>query len=83
MLRKGLYPYEYVDSFQKFHETELPPTEAFYNTLQNESFSLEDYAHAQAVCAEFHCQSLGGLICTSGQIDYSYQAYSKTFATYV
>ena len=30
LLRKGIYPYEYMDSWEKFNETELPPKEAFY-----------------------------------------------------
>ena len=32
ILRKGVYPYEYMDSFKKFNETSLPPKEAFYQT---------------------------------------------------
>ena len=59
LLRKGVYPYEYVDSFQKFHETNLPPIEAFFSTLRNEGISVEDYVHAQTVFTEFQCQSLG------------------------
>ena len=31
LLRKGIYPYEYIDSWEKFDETSLPPKEAFYN----------------------------------------------------
>ncbi|KAL9951227.1 hypothetical protein ACROYT_G043851 [Oculina patagonica] len=59
LLRKGVYPYEYVDSFQKFQETKLPPMEAFFSSLKNEEISEEDYAHAQTVFAEFQCRSLG------------------------
>ena len=58
LLRKGVYPYEYVDSFQKFQETNLPPIEAFFSTLRSEGISVEDYVHAQTVFAEFQCQSL-------------------------
>ena len=28
-LRKGIYPYEYMDSFDRFEEVELPPIESF------------------------------------------------------
>ena len=31
LLRKGIYPYEYMDSWKKFNETELPPKKSFYN----------------------------------------------------
>ena len=59
LLRKGVYPYEYVDSFQKFQQTNLPPIEAFFSTLRNEGISVENYVHAQTIFAEFQCQSLG------------------------
>ena len=36
MRRKGVYPYEYVDSWEKFEETELPPKEAFYSKLNHD-----------------------------------------------
>ena len=28
-LKKGVYPYEYLDSWEKFHETSLPPKKIF------------------------------------------------------
>ena len=59
LLRKGVYPYEYVDSFQKFQQTNLLTIEAFFSTLRNEGISVEDYVHAQTMFAEFQCQSLG------------------------
>src|SRR5436190_12856803 len=31
--KKGVFSYEYIDSFAKFDETKLPPPEAFYNKL--------------------------------------------------
>ena len=30
MIRKGVYPYEYIDSRKKFEETSLPPKDGFY-----------------------------------------------------
>ena len=30
LLRKGVYPYEYVDDWEKFNETSLPEKEDFY-----------------------------------------------------
>ena len=30
--RKGVYPYEYIDSWDKFEETELPSIDHFYST---------------------------------------------------
>ena len=45
MLRKGVYPYEYMDSWEKFNETSIPPKEAFYSELNLEDTTDEDYAH--------------------------------------
>ena len=33
MLRKGVYPYEYMDSWKKFNETSLSSKEDFYSNL--------------------------------------------------
>ena len=49
LLRKGVYPYEYMDSWEKFDETTLPPKEDFYSELNLEGISDEDYAHARKV----------------------------------
>ena len=35
LLKKGIYPYEYIDSFERFGETELPEKEKFYSYLQD------------------------------------------------
>ncbi|XP_054720146.1 uncharacterized protein LOC129229795 [Uloborus diversus] len=59
LLRKGVYPYEYMDSFLKFEETSLPPITAFFSTLSNCGISSEDYQHAQTVWKEFQLKSLG------------------------
>ena len=58
LLRKGVYPYSYITSFEVFDETELPPIEAFYNDLSKEACTEEDYAHAQKVWKEFDLKSL-------------------------
>ena len=48
MARKGVYPYDYIDSFDKFNE-KLPPKEEFYSILNNEHISDEYYEHAKDV----------------------------------
>ena len=57
--RKGVYPYDYMDSFQKFEETELPTQEKFYSILNNKHISDEDYQHAQNVWKTFNMKSMG------------------------
>ena len=59
LLRKGVYPYDYVDSPTKLNDTELPGKEHFYSKLNDEHISDEDYTHAQEVWKEFNCETLG------------------------
>ena len=59
LLRKGVYPYDYMDKWEKFNETQLPPREAFFSRLRDEPCSEADYDHAQLVWREFHCRTLG------------------------
>ena len=57
LLRKGVYPYDWVDSIDKFSETQLPPIESFYSKLCDEGISNEDYLHAEKVWKVFNCQT--------------------------
>ena len=59
ILRKGVYPYEYIDSQERFDETQLPPIEKFYSSLTDESITQKDYEHAQTVWKTFKCKTLG------------------------
>ena len=59
LMRKGVYPYEYMDGWERFEETALPPKEAFYSKLSDAHISAEDYAHAQKVWTTFECRTLG------------------------
>ena len=59
LLRKGVYPYEYMDSWEKFNETVLPPKNDCYSILNLEDISNEDYAHAQILWDVFEIKNLG------------------------
>ena len=56
--RKGAFCYNYLDFFTRLDEPALPPREAFVNKLKGVECSQADYAHAQHVWENFHCQSL-------------------------
>ena len=56
--RKGVYPYEYMDSWERFDETSLPDKKYFYSELNLEDISDSDYNHAQKVFEEF-CADVG------------------------
>ena len=53
LLRKGVYSYECMDSWEKFDETSLPYKEDFYSNLSLENISDKDYAHAQQIWEVF------------------------------
>ena len=59
LYRKGIYPYEYMDSWERFTETKLPDKEKFYSKLNDEHITDEEYARAQAVWEVFECKTLG------------------------
>ena len=52
-LRKGAYPYEYMDSWKKLNETSLPDKKDFHSELALEDISDKDYEHAQKVFQEY------------------------------
>ncbi|CAI6375126.1 unnamed protein product [Macrosiphum euphorbiae] len=57
--RKGVYPYEYTDSWDKLDATSLPDKFQFYSALTETHVSDEDYSHATRVWNHFGCTSLG------------------------
>ncbi|XP_065672131.1 uncharacterized protein LOC136089957 [Hydra vulgaris] len=57
LLRKGVYPYDWVDSINRFNATQLPPKELFFSKLNNEDKSDDDYSHAQNVWKVFDCKT--------------------------
>ena len=59
MLRKGVYPYEYMDSWERFSEKLLPSKEDFYSNLNMEDISDIDYRHANNVFKRFELENLG------------------------
>ena len=51
--KRGVYPYSYMDSFDRFEETELPPINKFHNDLNNTDIGEDEYQHAQEVWDAF------------------------------
>ena len=59
MAQKGVYPYDYMDSFDKFHKTKLPMKEEFHSILSNEHITDKQYDHAQNVWKTFNLKTMG------------------------
>ena len=58
MVKKGVYPYDYIDSFEKFKE-QLPSKEDFYSILNDKHIEDKDYQHAQNVWNTFNIKNMG------------------------
>nr|XP_049699656.1 uncharacterized protein LOC126055254 [Helicoverpa armigera] len=56
---KGIYPYDYMNTWKKYEETKLPPKEFFYNTLKMEHITDEEYKHAKTVWDAFKITTIG------------------------
>ena len=59
LLRKGVYPYEDMDNWEKFDEITIPLKETFYSKLNLEGISDAEYAHAQKVWKVFRIKNCG------------------------
>ena len=59
LIRKGIYPYEYMDSWDKFKEASLPRIEKFYSNLHMSGVSDRDYEHACRVWRKFGIRNMG------------------------
>ena len=59
LLKKGVYPFEYMDYWENLNKTTLPEKEEFYNNLNLEGITAADYMHAKKVCKDFEIKNLG------------------------
>ena len=59
LLRKGVYPYEYMNNWERFNETSLPNKESFYSNLNMENIEDIDYRHGNNVFKRFKLKNLG------------------------
>ena len=59
LFRRGVYPYEYMDSWERFNETSLPDKEAFYSNLNTEDITNVYHRHAKRVFKNLSNKNLG------------------------
>ena len=59
LLRKGVYPYEYIANWERFDEKSLPNKEFFYSNLNMENIDDIDYRHGHNVFKKFKLKNVG------------------------
>ena len=59
LLRKGVYPYEYMNNWERFNETSLPNKESFYSSLNMENIDDIDCRHGNNVFKRLKLKNLG------------------------
>lgn len=59
LMRKGVYPYEYIDNKDKFNETCLPDRSAIFSSNSDQSVSKSDYDYAKIVWKMFQISNMG------------------------
>ena len=59
LLRKGVYPYEYMDNWERFNEMSLPSKKYFYSNLNMENIDDIDYRHGNNIFKRFELKNLG------------------------
>ena len=57
--KKGVHPYEYMNIFKKFNETELPSKNKFFSSLKDENISEKEYEKAGNIWNTFKIKTLG------------------------
>ena len=59
MSQKGVYPYDFMDSFEKFNQMELPNKDQFYSILNDQHITDDEYNHAKKVWNTFMIKTMG------------------------
>ena len=57
--QKGMFPYEYMDSFEKFSKDKLPDKCKFHSSLEDEYISEKDYQNANNIWNVFKINKMG------------------------
>ena len=58
MSQKGVYPYDFMDSFEKFNQMELPTKDQFYSILNDQHITNDEYNHAKKVWKAFNIETM-------------------------
>ena len=58
MSKKGAYPYDFMDSFEKFNQMEPPTKDKFYSILNDQHITDDEYDHANKVWNTFMIKTM-------------------------
>ena len=58
LIRKGVYPYEFMDSMEKFSHPSLTSASDFNSALTGRGISMDDYQFAQNMWTKYNCQTM-------------------------
>ena len=58
LLRKGVFPYDWFNSFDRLEVQQLPSREEFFSLLAQTECKETDYAHAQEMWRRFGCNNM-------------------------
>ena len=59
LTEKGVYPYDYMNSFDKFNDEHLPSKDQFYSRLTEEDITNDDYNKAKQIWKHFDIKNMG------------------------
>ena len=59
LTEKGVYPYDYMNAFDKLNDEQLPSKEQFYSRLTEEDITTDDYNKAKQIWKHFGIKSMG------------------------
>ena len=87
MKQKGVYPYDYTDSFHRFSEKKLPNKDGFYSILKDEYISDTQYVHAIKVWNTFKLKNMrkyNDLCLKTGALQLAdvFENFRKTYVQY-
>jgi len=68
-LTKGVFPYEYITSYEVLNETRLPPKSAFYSELRQQHISDEDYERVEFVWKHYGMKTIKDLLIWYNNLD--------------
>ena len=59
LTEKGVYPYDYMNAFDKFNDEQLPSKEQLYSRLTEEDITNDDYTKAKQIWKHFDIKNMG------------------------